>query len=80
VIWVKPEQKYFCKGGWTAIGDLPVQAIRLMRLDKSSLSGDFQGRNFLDLLSEFLLRPMQIVPLLQIEPEIGTVSAQLPEP
>jgi hypothetical protein len=23
---------------------------------------------------------MQIVPLLQIEPEIGTVSAQLPEP
>src|SRR5713101_9153002 len=44
------------------------------------LSGDLQRRNFLDRLSEFLLRVMQIVPLLQIEPEIRTISAQLPEP
>src|SRR6266481_8867471 len=47
---------------------------------KSSLSGDFQCRNFLDRLSEFLLRLVQIVSLLQIEPEIRTISAQLPEP
>jgi hypothetical protein len=38
--------------------DLPVGQIRLIRLNKSSLSGNFQRRNFLDLLSEFLLRLM----------------------
>jgi hypothetical protein len=43
-------------------------------------SGDLQRRDFPDLLPEFLLRPMQVVPLLQIEPEFGPVSAQLPEP
>ena len=51
--------------------DLPVGQIRLIRLNKSSLSGNFQRRNFLDFLSEFLLRLMEIVPLLQIEPEVG---------
>jgi hypothetical protein len=42
------------------------------------LSGDFQRRNIPDHLSECLLR--QIVTPLRIEPEIGTVSARLPEP
>ena len=37
---------------------LPVGQIRLIRLNKSSLSGNFQRRNFLDFLSEFLLRLM----------------------
>ena len=37
-------------------------------------------RNFLDRLAKFLLRVVQIVPLLQIEPEIRTISTQLSEP
>src|SRR5579872_5389177 len=44
-----------------------------------SASRDLQRRNFPDLLAEFLLRLMQVVALLQIEPEIGSVSAQFPE-
>jgi hypothetical protein len=43
-------------------------------------SGPFQGRNGVDLLSELLFGAQQIVALLQIEPQIGTVSAQLPKP
>jgi hypothetical protein len=43
-------------------------------------SRHFECWNGLDLLSELLLGAMQIVPLLQIEPEIGTVSTQLPKP
>jgi len=27
LIWVKPEQKYFCKGGWTAIQRFARQAV-----------------------------------------------------
>jgi hypothetical protein len=54
---------------------LPAQPQRLA--DCSSL---FQCRNRLDLLSELLPGAFKVVPLLQIEPEIGTVSAQLPEP
>ena len=34
----------------------------------------------IDLLSKFLLGPLQIVALLQIEPKVRTVPAQLPEP
>src|SRR5258708_4134185 len=45
-----------------------------------SLSGDLQRWNFLDRVCEFLLRMMQIVSLLQVEPEIRTISAQLAEP
>src|ERR1700716_3029930 len=43
-------------------------------------SSHLQCRNGLDLLSKLLLGALKVVPLLQIEPEIGTVSAQLPEP
>jgi hypothetical protein len=39
-----------------------------------------QCRNGLDLFSEFLLGALQIIALLQIEPEIRPVTAQLPEP
>src|SRR6266700_71660 len=43
-------------------------------------SSHLQCRNGLDLLAKLLLGALKVVPLLQIEPEIGTVSAQLPEP
>src|ERR1700686_417713 len=39
-----------------------------------------QCRNGLYLFSEFLLGALQIIALLQIEPEIRAVTAQLPEP
>src|SRR5262249_23726671 len=44
------------------------------------LSRHFQRGNGFDLLSKLLLGPRQIVALLQIEPQVRTVSAQLPEP
>jgi hypothetical protein len=40
----------------------------------------FQCGNGVDLLSKLLLGPLQIVALLQIEPQVRTVPAQLPEP
>src|SRR5262249_36063527 len=40
----------------------------------------FQCGNGSDLLSKLLLGPLQIVSLLQIEPEVRAISAQLPEP
>ena len=54
---------------------LPWQPRRL-----AGCSSHFQCRNRLDLLSELLLGAFKVVPLLQIEPQIGAVSAQLPEP
>ena len=43
-------------------------------------SRHFQRRYRLDLFTERLLGAMKIVSLLEIEPEIGTVSTQLPQP
>jgi len=43
-------------------------------------SGRLEASGFSDRVSELLLRVVQIVPLLQIEPEIRTISAQLPKP
>jgi len=43
-------------------------------------SGDLQCRKALDLLAKLALGLAQIVPLLQIEPQIGAVSTELPEP
>src|SRR5262249_10213527 len=40
----------------------------------------FQRGNSVDLLPEFLLGLLQIVALLQIEPQVRTVAAQLSEP
>ena len=39
-----------------------------------------QRGNGIDLLAKLLLRPSQIVALLQIEPQVRTVAAQLSEP
>jgi len=39
----------------------------------------FQCRDRLDLFSEFLCGAFQVVPLLQIEPQIGTIAAKLAE-
>src|SRR3974390_2585916 len=47
---------------------------------RSRLSYHLQGRNSVDLLSKRLLGPLQVVALLQIEPQVRTISAQLPEP
>src|SRR5215470_3691256 len=46
----------------------------------SHLSRHFQGWNGLDPLSQLPLGALQIVALLQIEPEVGTVPTQLSEP
>src|SRR6266699_6972619 len=51
-----------------------------LALPRLRLSCHFQCRNGLDLRSEFLLGALQIVALLQIEPKVGAVSAQLTEP
>jgi hypothetical protein len=64
LIWVKWERKYFLNWGWTR--ELPqspsgksagLSAVaRRAKADRSGLaSGNFQRRNFLDLLSEFQL-------------------------
>jgi hypothetical protein len=39
-----------------------------------------QRGNGVYFLSKLLLGPLQIVALLQIEPQVRTISAQLPEP
>src|SRR5258706_7250616 len=43
----------------------PALPMTLNWFSAKLASGNFQRRNFLDLLAEFLLRPMYIVPLLQ---------------
>jgi hypothetical protein len=81
LILVSENQKIFQKGLDRPIEKLPDRTNQWMkRSSKSQLSGDFQRRNVLDLVAELPLGLLQIISLLQIEPEIGTVATQLAEP
>jgi hypothetical protein len=43
LIWVKAEQKYFCKWGWTGFTDLPRRAERVLLDDRAVHQVDQQS-------------------------------------
>src|ERR1700737_2733236 len=59
---------------------LSISSLPNFPVSRSSLSSDLQRWNVLELLPKLQFRLMQVVALLQTEPEIGTVAAQLTKP